>query len=129
MLTYRLSDRQKKELLVRGQILEIAIPCNHPDCDPVSYACDALREHSGHVVSAEIADLAVWRTSNASPGFPGLMGHISADKNQPSSRAIEYTVVVVIATLQYEQKPRGRIALAWAGKAYRNGVEINAEIT
>jgi hypothetical protein len=57
------------------------------------------------------------------------MGHISADKNQPSSRAIEYTVVVVIATLQYEQKPRGRIALAWAGKAYRNGVEINAEIT
>ena len=129
MQTYRLSDRQKKELLIRGQILEIAIPCNYSDCDPVAYACDALPEHSGNVVSAEIADLAVWRTANASPGFGGMMGHISSDRNQPSSRAIEYTVVVVIATLQHEQKPRGRIALAWPGKAYRNGVEINAEIT
>lgn len=129
MLTYRLSDRQKKELLIRGQILEIAIPCNHSDCDPVAYACDALPEHSGHVVSAEIADLAVWRTSNASPGFGGLMGHISTDKNQPSAKAIECTVVVVIATLQAEQKPRGRVALAWPHRAYRNGVEINAEIT
>jgi hypothetical protein len=129
MLTYRLSDRQKKELLIRGQVLEIAIPCNHPDCDPVSYACDAIPEHSGQVVSAEIADLAVWRTANASPGFTGLMGHISSERNQPSSRAIEYTVVVVIATLQAEQKPRGRVALAWPGKAFRNGVEINAEIT
>jgi hypothetical protein len=95
----------------------------------VAYACDALPEHSGHVTSAEIADLAVWRTANASPGFGGLMGHISSDKNQPSSRAIEYTVVVVIVTLQYEQKPRGRVALAWPGKAFREGVEINAEIT
>jgi hypothetical protein len=129
VLTYRLSDRQKKELLIRGQVLEIAIPCNHPDCDPVAYAQDALPEHSGNVTSAELADLAVWRTANASPGFGGLMGHISSDKNQPSTKAIEYTVVAVIAQLQYEQKPRGRVALAWPGKAYRDGVEINAEIT
>lgn len=129
MLTYRLSDRQKKELLIRGQVLEIAIPCNYTECDPVAYACDALPEHAGHVVSAEVADLAVWRTANASPGFSGMMGHISSAANQPSSRAIEYTVVVVIATLQAEQKPRGGVALAWPGKAYRDGVAINAEIT
>lgn len=92
-------------------------------------ACDALPEHADHVVCAEIADLAVWRTANASPGFAGLMGHKSSENNQPSSKAIEYTVVVVIATLRHEQKPRGRVALAWLGKAFCNGVEFNAQIT
>lgn len=123
-LTYRLSDKQAKELLVRGQVIEIALPCTDPDCDPIEFARAALPDHAQLITDADFAEITVWRTSGAADGFGGLMGHICSEKSSPSSRAIEYTVIAVVATLRYVGQPRGRLRLAWPGKAYRDGMEI-----
>lgn len=124
MLTYRLSDRQSKELLVRGAVLEIAIPCLDLDCDPLEYAQERIPAHSALIKSAELADITVYRCRGETESFGSLMGQIATEGNTPSNSSIEYVAVVVIATIQYVGKSRSKLALAWPGKAFRDGSEI-----
>jgi len=118
---FRLSNRQQKELLIRGQRLLIALPvAANEDADLMRLAADLLPEHASHIVSAELADVTVARTAGNAQGLGQWMGEITAS---PSHRAISYSVVAIVVTLEH-----GRVAgeqpLQWPGKCIGDGWEI-----
>jgi len=58
--TYRLSARQRKELIERGTCLHLAIPAPpRRDYDPLAFARLALPEVKGLIVSAEEREVSV----------------------------------------------------------------------
>jgi hypothetical protein len=125
-VTYSLSNRQRKELLVRGCRLFVAIPLGpDDDIDPVKFARDSLPEDREWVTEAEIADLMVC-ASGAVGGLNGLLGQIldfdfSAALN---TGKVPTFVAVVIATLcppnQRSELPR----VQWPGSVCIDGKKI-----
>lgn len=118
---FRLSNRQQKELLIRGQRLLIALPATtEEDADLMHLAAALLPEHASHIVSAELADVTVARTAGHANGLSQWMGEIT---ESPSHRAISYSVVSIVVTLEH-----GRVAgeqpLQWPGKCIGDGWEI-----
>ena len=114
--TYRLSNRQQKELLVRGKILKIAIPYDEID-DCLDFAIDSLPEHADYVMEAEIIEMRVW-PSGETNGLIGLLGEIPKDNQPNKSSAITCKMLVVIATLEPARKPTGTMRIQWPAKVF-----------
>jgi len=126
MITYRLSNRQQKELLIRGQTVQIAIPCI-VDCDAMRFARDSLPEHASYVTFAEHASVVTW-LGVLTGGLANMLGQIKHDDDDPDRLGtIPAAIEVVVATLS-PPNPRGRAPLIqWPSRAFQNGVEIEAK--
>lgn len=121
--TYRLSNRQRKELLVRGQQITIAIPANADDEDAVAFAKSSLPEDELCVSDAEWDEIAVLLTTGATDGLTGVIGEIKT--NQSGVGKLTIYVMVCVVTLTPPSRPRGKIGgIHWPGSAIVDGVEI-----
>jgi hypothetical protein len=122
MITYTLSNGQRKELLVRGCPLEIVIPLGGDlDPDPMEFAIAAIPEDHEWITAAEIGDVYVVRSN--SPGLVYWLGQII----DYSPHILAKSVNVVAVTLT---PPRPRNAIKgpmWPGRAYIDGVEKTNE--
>lgn len=122
MVTYRLSNRQQKELLVRGQRLSIAIPVDYEEyADPLEFARLAMPEHAEHIVSAEHEEILCGRALVGSSGMTGLMGVIGGEHD---TNLIYAWISVVVVTLEHG-RVRGELQMQWPGIAFfPNGAEL-----
>lgn len=124
VLTYSLSNRQRKELLVRGQSLRIAIPVGPDDVDPVQFARASLPEDHEWVTDAEIDEIMVSRSG--ATGLNGLIGQI-LDMEYEAALQIKRIPLfcnVVIATLT-PPRLRGKVAsIQWPGAAFIEGEQL-----
>lgn len=114
MITYRLSGRQAKELLTRGQQLRIAIP-EPPglayDSDLLEFARASLPDVATYITEAVCEDLLVEPPSG--PGLTGVLGSIQAE---PTGMC--WLVPAVVATLR-PVHCRGRTAnIQWPASAH-----------
>lgn len=96
MITYRISARQAKSLLNRGQQLRIAIP-EPPglpyDADPLEFARAALPDVATYIVEAVREMLPV-----EPPSGPGLTGVLGSIQVEPSGLC--WLVPAIVATLR-----------------------------
>lgn len=122
-LTYSLSNRQRKELLVRGRSLQIAIPIG-PDEDPVDFAKASLPEDADWITQAKISEVMCCASNSA--GMPKLLGQIlTCDyESALSMQRIPLYVAVVVATLTPPKHRGSPVPIQWPGKAFVNGQEI-----
>jgi len=113
-VTYRLSGRQAKELVARGQQLRIAIPepLDLPDdCDLLAFARDSLPASGGEIVEAERIELSI--EPGAGPGLTGLIGAI-----QEQPRGFGWLVPAVVVTIR-PAKRQGRVdKIQWPASAH-----------
>lgn len=97
---YRLSNRQLKELLVRGQSLRILLPAaadSSDDDDPVEFARERLPEQLQPLVSgAAWEEVAVAPTPH-SPGLTGVLGALIS--YEQSLEQWHYLITVCAVTL------------------------------
>lgn len=102
MTQYRLSNRQQKELLIRGQQIRIAIPVD-PESDSsdsgVWYAKQSLPEHAEYVTGTLTQSITVALPPRDVPGTIGTLGDICDARHRPESHQIPVAVEVVIVTL------------------------------
>jgi hypothetical protein len=126
-VTYTLSNRQRKELLVRGQQLLVAIPLGpDDDIDPVQFARDSLAEDHEWVTEAEIADVMTC-ASGAEGGLNNILGQIldfEYDVAINLSKVPSF-VAVVIATLTPPNCRGEASTVQWPGSVYIDGVKID----
>lgn len=117
LVTYRLSNRQQKELLIRGQQLKIALPIDDEPDNPVAMAKQLLPEHAEYVIAAEIANVRVGQCRQNSGGVVDLLGII----DPPRDDLINYWISAIVVTLQHGRL-RGEVQLQWPGVAiFPNG--------
>ena len=112
MITYRLSGRQAKELLGRGQVLRVAVPWPPgSEAAPLEIARTALPDVAAYVVAADECELCV-----TPPGGPGLTGYLGRIQDQPYGLC--WLLPAVVATLR-TPSARGKPGpIQWAGTAY-----------
>ena len=115
VITYRLSGRQAKELVARGQSLRIAIP-EPPDlpddCDLLAFARESLPAVSGEIVEAERIELSV-----EPPTGPGLTGVIGSIQERPGG--LSWLVPAVVVTIRPAAHQRGRVdKIQWPASAH-----------
>ena len=116
MQTYRLSNRQQKELVIRGQVLTVAIPVpwDEPD-DLVSFARESLLELPADVdIVAEDGEVCVSLPPMDAAGgqVTAILGHIDGLKD---GSQIAARIAVVVATLT-PPRSRGRVkSVQWPG--------------
>jgi hypothetical protein len=125
-ITYTLSNRQRKELLVRDCPLEIAIPVGPDEIDPMEFARASLPEDSEWIVSAELGEVCVV-ANRADSGLASALGQI-VDYGRVSSGAIPYFVAVVLVSLQSKKPRNNPMQVMWPGRAFFDGVEIGQRI-
>lgn len=115
MKTYRLSNGQQKELMIRGQQLTIAIPTTDTDDSdfPLQYAKRCLPEHEEMITDAE-SQLIMSILPGAGEGVAGILGSIS-DAPSPSPGSIAVAIECVVATLR-PPRCRGEVKkVQWPG--------------
>ncbi|HVC93587.1 MAG TPA: hypothetical protein VND64_07850 [Pirellulales bacterium] len=119
-VTYRLSGRQRKELLARGTSLFVAIPAPADrDYDPLAFARAALPEVRELVVSAEEREISVQPLDRGDAGLASILGGIVQ-----GDRGHDWTVqvAVVIATVRTPGgRPRHQQKWQWPGGAVEFG--------
>lgn len=111
--------------MVRGQQLSIALPCDYDaNPDPMAFARESLPEHVELITAAEHEEILIRRTAGSSSGVAGLIGEIVTGETT-SINAIMYWMSVVVVVLQYGERHRGEMPMAWPGVAFfPNGVEV-----
>lgn len=123
MLTYTLSNRQRKELLVRGRPLQIAIPLGPDDVDPIGWARASLPEDEEWIESAECAEIIA--CASGTSGLNGMLGEIQDDyATALRKRLPPMCISVVIATLVPPSIRNGTMQIQWPGRAWIDGEEI-----
>jgi hypothetical protein len=114
-VTYRLSGRQAKRLVARGESLRIAIP-EPPDlpddCDLLGFAREALPASGGEIVEAERIELSV--EPGAGPGLTSVLGSI---QERPSGLC--WLVPAVVVTIRPTAHERGQVdKIQWPASAH-----------
>lgn len=120
-IRYELSDRQRKEILVRGSQLRIALPVPPYDLeDPLVWARDVLPADIRQLaISAEEAEIAVkaMRTTTAVPTLTSHLGEIVEDDTHMYCQ----TVVVVVVTLRPQHCRRDFPRVQWPLRVHYHG--------
>jgi hypothetical protein len=103
MYTYYLSNRQRKELLVRQAEICVAIPWMYDDprdeCEPRTFVLHALEGIEPHWLrSAEEVDVVV-NPLMGGDGLTGLLGRI-VDDTDPGPPRYSVLIAAVVATLR-----------------------------
>jgi hypothetical protein len=119
--TYRLSNRQRKDLLIRATGLVIAIPQPYSlgdEDDPAEFARQSLPDDGGSIESAEWDDVAAC----PSPGGPGLGGLLGAIAFPPASVSGLHVVIrVALVRLAARGERRSHSTPQWPGVAIDDG--------
>lgn len=124
--TYTLSNRLRKELLVRGCPVQVAIPLGLDlDVDPMAFAQEALPEESEWITEAEAGDVYVFH--NPSGGLVTLLGQICEYDWAVQYGLLPMSVNVVLATLTPPRPRNAIIGPVWPAKAFLDGVEIDPD--
>ncbi|MBV8780182.1 MAG: hypothetical protein JO353_02185 [Phycisphaerae bacterium] len=109
-VTYHLSSRQRKELLVRGRPIHLALPAPPTTIDdPVDWAKTVLPGDLRTLVrSARKVQLRVQSGSSSAEGLAGLIGEIAPEGQR-------FTIGVAAIDVELEpEKPRGApLQLQW----------------
>jgi hypothetical protein len=124
-ITYQLSNRQRKELLVRNVPLQIAIPLQEEySIDPLDFARVSLPDDAEWIVAAEIGD--VYAVQCGVSGLTGVFGQIVDYEQALDMRKVPLSIIVVVAQLAC--KPRAKpLPVLWPAKAFIDGVECYAQ--
>jgi hypothetical protein len=114
MITYRLSNRQLKEL-ANGKRLQIALPDpgDLADTDYLDFACRALPDiDAGWIWDAKPESIEVSPPTGEGGQLAGLIGHILRDGDDAYT-GLTWFVEVVIVIIQSRQMPRGTYPVQW----------------
>lgn len=119
---YHLSNRQRKELLVRGAELSLALPVPlHPVDDPLDWARSVLpTDLRDLAVSADEEEVFV--NPDCPPG--GLAGLIGALVPEPDGATYVITVAVIVVTLQPATCRRRGSKIQWPAEVLFRGRTI-----
>jgi hypothetical protein len=124
--TYILSNRLRKELLVRGCPIQVAIPLGIDlDVDPLAFAEAALPEESEWITQAEAGDVYVFHSP--STNLTKLLGQICEYDWAVQYGHLPISVNVVLATLTPPRPRNAMIGPVWPGKAFIDGKEIDPD--
>lgn len=122
MVTYQLSNRQAKELMLRGATLDIALPAPYEDPDSwIRWARDSLPLHAARIVSAEPSVLRVSFDSVAKSGLSGFLGRFVQGGKEDGLLCWNVEVVICRLVPPDNQKPRSSVGLQWPGSANVDG--------
>lgn len=127
-ITYRLSNRQRKELFQRGRPLAIALPLSTSAsiADPVAYAYRLLPEIDGQagerIIAAEVVLIRVSPgDGRAGSGLTARLGQISDD---PTRWCVTHEVLVADIV---PRRPRGEpLPMQWPAAVYLDGRDLYA---
>jgi len=121
--TYRLSARQRKELLERGTCLHLAIPAPpRRDYDPLAFARLALPEVKGLIVSAEEREVSVRPLNRTASGVGSLLGEIvQSDAGRPGDWTAQVAVIIAEVPPAGGRRPRHNQIWQWPGGAIEIG--------
>jgi len=129
MIHYRLSNRQRKELLIRGRPIAISLPIAEEVRDPIAVARRLLPELDGQagerISRAEVATIYVAPLvgSDCDGGLTAILGRI-ADEACGHWIVTHEVLIVEISP----HKPRGTMTpLQWPGGVLLDGRPIMAE--
>lgn len=135
--TFDLSNRQRKELLVRGARLFIAIPvdCDMIDCSDRRIVDESLvsNEPFGVVFSCcrELVPVAAVAPRSTCLGTEGVLGQIVLDDQLPSARGpvvlVECVVVELRPPAPHTNRYRKTVPTKWPGRIYFGGEPLNVE--
>jgi hypothetical protein len=127
-ITYRLSNRQRKELLVRGRPLAIALPLSstEPVAGPLALARSLLPEIDGaageRIIAAEVVLIRVSPgDGRAGSGLTARLGQISDD---PARWCVTHEVLVADIV---PRRPRGEpLPMQWPAAVHIDGRDLFA---
>jgi hypothetical protein len=114
-MTYRLSTRQRKDLLARAQTLRIALPA--PADDPpdwVAWARSALDPLDQEYVTAAEVDVLTVRPPMGRDGLASVIGDITTDDHAGLCWRVE-VVIVTLEPLGGARHAAGQVR--WPGSA------------
>lgn len=123
MIKYSLSNRQQKELLIRGQTLRIAIPIHvdGDDHDWLGYARRSMiADHAQYISGAEPDVL--WTDLSHGIGGTGVSSVLGRIVDYANDARLPVSVEVVICELTPPVTPRGAQPLQWPGRLEIDGV-------
>ena len=125
MITYRLSNRQLKEL-ANGKRLQIALPdpgeldCNGP-ADYLEWAQQALPDIRPQAIqSATPESIEVSPPTGEGGQVAGLIGHILRDGDDAYTGLTWYVEVVIVA-IQSRRSARGTYPVQWPAEWKESG--------
>lgn len=114
-IKYHLSNGQEKELILRGQQLQIALPVPpHEVDDPADWARSVLDEDIAECVTAAVED-EVWCVAPAVTARSNstLSAHWGSITGEPAGK-LSLRVVVILVTLTPTRRFRGtRPGISW----------------
>ena len=111
LITYHLSNSQRKELLLRGQQIELALPVPpHRTPDPLAWARSVLPRDIAPLATAARVE-ALWVAAIRSPA-PNLTGHLGRIVPDPIGTLCQ-RVQAVIVTLTPADHRGTREGLSW----------------
>jgi len=108
-IKYHLSNRQRKEIFVRGAELTIALPLPIEDCDDVlAWARSVLGDvDSQDIAEAREDEVVVRATVRAESGLPKLLGKIVRDEERRAPGEWHYAAAVILVTVRHAgREPR-----------------------
>lgn len=122
-MIFRLSNTQKKQLLIRGGPLQIAIPT--PEFDPengwLPWARRAFIEDGKYITGVLIDHVTVTPTGDR--GLAGLMGAIVHDPASADESLLMWRIEVALLNFDPPNKPRQpRQRVQWPASAEHDGV-------
>ncbi len=116
--TYHLSNRQRKDLLIRGTGLTIAIPQPwdlSDDDDPAEFARRSLPEDRDAVESAGWTDIAVSMPAGGA-GLAGVFGAILSPSREIPVTTLHLVIRVALARLEARDERRRHATQQWPGR-------------
>jgi hypothetical protein len=115
---FKLSNAQQKELLIRGQRLEVALPVLAElleQRDALELARELLPDHAGYIVAAEPAEVEAYLTDRTPTGMGAALGDLVGG----DCIGIPCSIVAIVATLENPAAAvRGSRPLQWPGSAH-----------
>lgn len=128
MLTYRLSNRQIKEL-DRGNVLSIAIPAPREDIDADEYFGLHVSIPCAHRVEL-IEEEPVWvNPLIRSSGLASVLGDIVREEDEADDPWVEIAVDCIIAKISNGRQRRSRYPTQWPGSVQLPDGRVLPEVT
>jgi hypothetical protein len=125
-MKYELSNRQKKELVERGQEMTLAIPLPswiESDADMMEHLREMLPINHEWIKSAYITTLDVRLTGARGSGLTGIIGEIVHEQTDEEEHII-VEMSVALVDLCAVTRPRGRVKTQWPASVTVHGKRL-----
>lgn len=121
-MVYLLSNRQRKELFIRGSEIQIAIPAPIFEVDLVEYVEEVFAADVRPTIRSAVEDVVIVRPTSQRSGetLTEVLGAIQPDKvaEEHAERGdLLVTIEVIVVTLCQLETPRNRArSIQWPGE-------------